>query len=122
MDIIERVNVLCEKKLDSLAEQIKNEMVAVCLEHKKTGDAAESVFIEKTSEKTRFIGSENKHFYWLDQGNGGKGTIITPNGNRPMRFKGYKAPYTGKWYSKWYVHGYDGIHFVRKIAQRHGGD
>ena len=128
MDIIKRVNAICEEQLDSLAKQVKREMVAVCNEHRKTGAAANSVFIEKTGEKTRFVGAPARRsdgrmtsFFYLDQGNGGKNAVITSNGDYPMRFKGYKGAYAGKWYTKWAVSGYNGIHFVRDIAEKHGG-
>lgn len=114
MSIVEKVREICEENLDRLAVQIQYELKQAC--PKRTGEAARSVHIEKTSDTTRFVGSEHLHFRFADQGNGTGG--IPKSGQRKvMPVSGSR----GEWiaFRTGPFNNYEGKHFVRDVADRH---
>lgn len=122
--LVERVNTIAEKSVKELADQIAKEMREILRSHMKTGNALASIKVHNDGGGRLFIGGyagdgENMGLLYLDQGNGGSGTMIFPNKAPTLRFQGYKGRYRGKWYSPYAVHGYDGIHFVKQVADKH---
>lgn len=115
----------CERELDRVALEIEGEMKAVVSEHYKSGKALAAIHIEKKDMFTRWIGgtdgtgtgvSGTDHLLLLDQGNGGSGSRIVPKNSRALRLT------DGRGNTKAFatsVRGYDGIHFLARIASRH---
>lgn len=118
-----------KRTVDEVSREIESEMKGIVSgKHTKSGAALAAIHIEQTGDMSRFVGGTGgegtKHLYYLNEGNGGRGRIITANhrrkdgrpgalGKKPDGIPGYG------W--KQSVHGYDGIHFVEEIAARHGG-
>lgn len=114
--ITETVKAICERELDRIAQEIEGEMKAVCNDHRKNGDAYNAIHIESPTPMTRFIGGTSLSLYYLDQGNGGRDAIIRPKRKKALLIEG--AGHTTIGHAK-YVHGYDGIHFIKEIADRY---
>lgn len=104
-----------EKSLDELAQRINFDLKRAC--PRRSGQAAQSIHIEKPSRLTRFIGSSDEHLYFADQGNkpghGGmiypvnaKALIITDKSGRAVAFRAH-------------AHTYEGSHFVAKVAAKY---
>ena len=143
VDITSIVIRLTNKRVKELAERMRDEMKEIITRdnHIKTGNAYNSirVYYNNAQSTGNFetiasggmhggfltnvsIGSHELSAYYLDQGNGGSGTIIkakhmTPNG-RPGSLGVYPDGIPGYGWRK-SVHGYDGIHFVKEVADRH---
>lgn len=107
-------------ELEKVANNVKHDMVSIVSRHSISGRAVSAIKIEKLSNVSYFIGAHinfrnpddgGLHLYYLDEGNGGGRARI-----RPRRAKALKTPY-GLYHS---VSGYDGIHFVREVAQKYG--
>lgn len=114
MSLVERVRAISIQELDKLATRISYELKSEC--PKRTGEAASSVRIEETGEFSRFVGSDNLHFYFADQGNGTGG--IPKNGARkPLPISGAN----GQWiaFRTSPFRNYEGKHFVKAVADRH---
>lgn len=120
MSLVEIVNNVCMSELDRVASVIEGELKDEC--PKRTGQAAASIGISAPSDVTRRIGGVNDHLFFADQGNGGRGTIIKSTreydrlGRRPGKLVVMNGMYTSYRNS---VHGYEGRHFVEKVAARH---
>lgn len=121
MNLVRFVQVRCKEELERVSNEICDEMKSAA--HRPTqpwttGLAAASVKIHNTGEQSRFVGALGgegaKHLYYLNEGNGGKGAVIKPRTAPQLHLKGLNI------YRK-SVHGYSGIHFIEKIAARHGG-
>ena len=107
----------CAKKIQEVAETIEGELKsAVSGGRYSTGLAASAVHIENTGEFSRFVGGKGgegtMHLYYLNEGNGGG--RIYPRTAKALWLSDY-----GIWRGS--VRTYEGIHFVEKIAARHGG-
>lgn len=63
--------------------------------------------------KTVVIGSNEKGAYFANYGNGGHGKRIYPKNAKALHLK--DGSYKGM------VHGYEGKHFIEKVAKRHNG-
>lgn len=64
------------------------------------------------------IGSNEKSAYYLDQGNG-PGRIYPTNGPY-LRFRdSRRAGNTGRGYKMKSVNSYEGIHYIKKVADKH---
>lgn len=114
MSLVEKVYEICEEQMDTLATRISYELKQAC--PKRTGEAASSVFIEKMDRTHIFVGSDNLHFYFADQGNGTGG--IPKNGARkPLPISGAN----GQWiaFRTSPFKNYKGKHFVKEVADRH---
>ena len=114
MSLTEEVLAIAYNKLDELAVRIQYELKQAC--PKRTGEAASSVFIEKTGDMSRFVGSTNDHFYFADQGNG-TGGIPKSGKHKVMPISGGR----GQWiaFRTGPFNNYEGKHFVRDVADRH---
>lgn len=101
-----------EKRLDKLAEQIADEFRLELSAHVRSGEAFNSIYIEK-GDRTRFIGSNSDHFYFLDMGNKPRnGGVIKPK--PPRKYLKFSD---GTFHKQ--ANPYEGIHFVKKVADRH---
>lgn len=125
MSLINIFEAFCDKELDRVATEIESEMKAVVAEHYKSGDAERAIHIEKKDMFTRWIGgtdgtgrgvSGTDHLLMLDQGNGGRGSIIKPTRHKYLRLTDGRG--NTRAFAK-QVHGHDGIHFLEEIASRH---
>lgn len=105
----------CQKTIDEVAQTIEGEMKGIVGGHSRSGKALAAIHIETTGDYQRFVGGTGGegtlHLYFLNDGNGGK--RIYPRKAQALK------------YSDGTYHGssrpYKGIHFVEKIASRHGG-
>lgn len=132
MSLVEKVKAICKEQMEELAETIESELKAEAHGHRakvKTGMAAASVHIEPNGEFAYRIGAYasfppngndgGTHLYYLDQGNGGSGTVI-----RSKRATDRRGRVPGKLHLKdgsfrTEVSGYSGTHFISKVADRH---
>ena len=127
--LIEAVGNIVQNELDRIAKEIEGQMKAEAGKHKgsyrsPTGAAMASIHIEDIGTGSvfgagRFIGADASfdsggdgdggvHLYYMNYGNGGSGRIIKPNTKKALRLKdGTITPY---------VFGYNGRHFIEKIA------
>ena len=116
--LVEYVNKVANMELDKVAEDIEAEMKAIVSEHSRSGEALSAIHIEKNGEYSRLIGASGnegaKHLYYLDQGNAGSGKRIYPKTSKALYLKDYDI-YRGA------VNAYDGIHFLKKIADKYNG-
>ena len=121
MSLRNQIESVIAKELDRVAKQIEGELKAEC--PVRSGEARNSIHIEETSQFERFVGGNNLHLYYADEGNGGKGGRIYPHGNA-LAFHGWGS-YAGKGHGKGgkyvlpSVSSYDGKHFVRTVADKH---
>ena len=133
MSIVETVRRACLRELEEVATTIEGEMKGIVGSHSRSGLAVGAIHIEGMSESSKFVGGTNgtgkgvtgtDHLALLNEGNGGRGTIIRSSrevdrrGARPGKL--YLANGRPPMYAT-QVHGYKGIHFVEEIAGRHGG-
>lgn len=106
----------CRDKLDEVAQEIEGEMKGIVGGHSRSGMAVGAIHIEDTGEFSRFVGGTGgegtMHLYYLNEGNGGG--RIYPRTAKALWLSDY-----GIWRGS--VRTYEGIHFVEKIAARHGG-
>lgn len=106
----------CRDKVDEVAQEIEGEMKGIVGGHSRSGMAVGAIHIEETGEFSRFVGGTGgegtMHLYYLNEGNGGG--RIYPRTAKALWLSDY-----GIWRGS--VRTYEGIHFVEKIAARHGG-
>lgn len=106
----------CRDKVDEVAQEIEGEMKGIVGGHSRSGMAVGAIHIENTGEFSRFVGGTGgegtMHLYYLNEGNGGG--RIYPRTAKALWLSDY-----GIWRGS--VRTYEGIHFVEKIAARHGG-
>lgn len=121
MSLWEKVVAITNKAMNTEANQILGELRAEC--PKDSGKTAASFRIMGKGEDATVsvggrglitnvrIGSTELSALYADQGNGGKGRIIYPTQAQALHLKdgSYRAS----------VHGYEGSHFVAKVASRH---
>ena len=115
----EKVRAITEEQMMELARTIQGELISAC--PSDTGAARGSIKIEKESDTLIFVGAHasfprngddpGTHLYYADQGNGGRGRIIRPTRYKALHLKdgSYRA----------FVHGYEGTHFIKAVADRH---
>lgn len=117
MSVVELVKASCREQMSRIAKTIEGELKGEC--PVRSGEAQASIGIEQISDTKYRIGGNNLHLKYADQGNGGKGTIIksTRKFDRRGRRPG-KLQFSDGTYANW-VFGYEGKHFVRKVADRH---
>lgn len=96
-----------------LAEKIFWEVRREC--PKKSGRSARSFRIEKNGD-TYAVVSDKLSAYYAENGNGGRGTLIYPK--RAKRLKITNGINRTLGYAP-YVRGYDGDHFLRRVADMH---
>ena len=122
MSLVEKVYAITREQMRELAETIEGELKAEC--PVRSGEAKASIHIEEIDEEHIFVGGENEHLFFADQGNNQSGGRIYPRGNA-LAFHGW-----GKWaggghgkpngkYVLPSVSAYKGKHFVRDVADRH---
>ena len=118
MSLVEKVYEITRQRMHELAETIEGELKAEC--PVRTGEARNSIGIQEIDDTHIFVGGENLHLYYADQGNkkGSRGGRIYPKG-KALSFWGSKSRYVGKHYVVPSVRAYDGAHFVREVADRH---
>lgn len=116
------------QQMDELAKQIEADYKAEVANHKYTpgasGAALGAIHIEKRSEYSYFIGAKvgsdhtdgGLHLYYLDEGNGGKGTRIYPKHARALGKHPDGIPGIG-WRKS--VRGYSGFHITTKVASKY---
>lgn len=121
MSLLSKVIEIANKAMNTEASQILDELKAEC--PKDTGHTAERIKIMGKGENATVsvggrglltnvrIGSTDLSAYYADQGNGGRGRIIRPKEAQALHLKdgSYRA----------FVHGYNGSHFVARVANRH---
>lgn len=138
MSLIYYLKRIVTGRRDDLAEQILQELKDEC--PKRSGKTAEKGFyisrgghgtgtsvslggsVGKGGIGSVFVGSDKLTAYWADQGNGGENKIIMAKHKRKSGAMGALGEYPDGipgigW--KQYVHGYEGRHFVKKVADRH---
>lgn len=109
----EELELIIEARTKRIAEQILSELRAEC--PKQSGRSARSFHIEKDGRNYRVV-STKLSAYYADQGNGGHSRIIYPRRAKALKITNGVNRTLG--YAK-YVHGYDGDHFVKRVADRH---
>ena len=82
---------------------------------KKSGRSARSFRIEKDGD-TYAVVSDKLTAYYAENGNGGRGTLIYPK--RAKRLKITNGVNRTLGYASC-VHGYDGDHFLRRVADKY---
>lgn len=121
MSVWQKVVEIVNKAMNTEAGQILKELRAEC--PKDSGDTARRIHIMSGKEDATVsitakglirsvrIGSNDLSAYYADQGNGGRSRIIRPTRSKALHLKdgSYRA----------YVHGYEGSHFVKRVADRH---
>lgn len=126
MSLWQKVVVIANKAMNTEANQILGELKAEC-PRSSTGHngrhVADSFRIMGKGEGAMVsvsgsgligsirIGSTELGAYYADQGNGGRGRIIHPTHAKALRLKDGTIRKS--------VHGYEGTHFVREVADRH---
>lgn len=123
MSLVKKVHAITLEQMRELAKTIEGELKAEC--PKKTGQAARSIHIEEIDDTHIFVGGNNEHLFFADQGNrqkysyfGGKRNKAAPNykgnGSPVLVFEdGSVHPYA----STYYHEGRQG--FVKRVADRH---
>ena len=96
-----------------IAEVILDEVREEC--PKKSGRSAKSFHIEPRGNSYAVV-SNRLAAYYADEGNGGSGRIIYPTRSRLLKITNGVNRTLG--YAK-YVHGYDGDHYITRVADRH---
>lgn len=109
MSLVEKVRVICKEQMMELAQTIEGELKAEC--PVRSGEAKASIHIEEIDEEHIFIGGENEHLFFADQGNNQSVRTIRPVRARALHFS------DGTFHSK--ASTYKGKHFVKKVADRH---
>lgn len=104
MGLVETVTDVIEKELDRVADEICTEYKAAVKANLKrpnesTGEAANSIHVEKTGKYSRFVGSNNLHLYFFEMGNGSK--TIYPVRKKVLKYRNgvysmHSTPYGGK--------------------------
>lgn len=113
MSLKAKVEQIIDARTKKIAEQILKELRAEC--PKQSGRSARSFHIEKNGRNYRVV-STKLSAYYADQGNGGPGREIYPRKAKALKITNGINRTLG--YAK-YVHGYDGDHFVKRVADRH---
>lgn len=113
MSLKAKVDLAIDARTKRIAEQILKELRAEC--PKKSGRSARSFRIEKVGRNYRVV-SNKLSAYYADQGNGGPDRIIYPRRAKALKITNGINRTLG--YAK-FVHGYDGDHFVTRVADRH---
>lgn len=129
MSLVQKVAQIVNKRMNTEAQQILDELREAC--PKRSGKTAESFHIMGGGEdatvsvsgqgliKSVRIGSTLLSAKYADEGNGGSGREIRStrrydrNGIPPAKLKLSDGTY------RVMVHGYEGTHFVREVANRH---
>lgn len=132
MSLWDRVVEIVNVKMQTEAAEILDELRAEC--PKRTGQTANSFHIMAGKGNATVsvggkglitsvrIGSTRLSALYADEGNGGSGRVITST--RPVDRRG-RPPGKLKIMNGMYmqyatqVHGYDGDHFVKRVADRH---
>ena len=120
MSVTEKVLEITKIRMNELARTIESELKAEC--PVRSGEARRSIGIEEIDETHIFVGGQNEHLFFADQGNrqkysyfGGKRNLLAPNyqggGSRVLKFS------DGSIHT--YAHTYEGKHFVKDVADRH---
>lgn len=121
MSLWDKVVEIANKAMNTEANQILGELQAEC--PKDTGRTAASFHIMGGKGEALVslggkgiigsvrIGSNELSALYADEGNGGRGRIIYPTHAKALHLKdgSYRAS----------VHGYEGSHFVARVANRH---
>lgn len=110
---------IAERRLDALAhtiaEELRHEVAMNSTAH--TGEALNSIYVSGEGLE-RFVGSDSKHFYYLDQGFAPvEGKVMSFNPPNAM-WRRVTNPKTGKVVIT-RRKGFKGIHAVEKVANRH---
>lgn len=110
MSLFETVKVAITDELDRVSELIEGELKAEC--PVRSGEARNSIHIEPTGEFERFVGGTNLHLYFADEGNNQSRGTIYPVRAKALRFT------DGTFHAS--ASTYEGKHFVKAVASRHG--
>ena len=129
MSVLQKVTQIVNKKMNTEAQQILDELQEAC--PKRSGKTARSFHIMGGNEdatvsvggkgfiKSVRIGSTLLSAKYADEGNGGDGRII--RSTRPYDRRGIPPGKLklsdGSFRTE--VHGYEGTHFVKEVADRH---
>ena len=113
MSILATANEIIQIETKKIAEQIFWEVRREC--PKKSGRTARSFYMEKRDYGWAIV-SDKLTAYYAENGNGGPGTLIYPTHSKLLKITNGVNKTLG--YAP-YVRGYDGAHFLQKIAERH---
>lgn len=109
---------IVERRLDRLANKVADEIRQEIISggYVNTGEALNSIYIEK-GDLTRFIGSDSRHFKFLNDGNRGTDKFVR---FKPKQFDSSKRKPNASGYV--YSHGqkgFKGAHIIEKVASKH---
>lgn len=113
MSLKAHAQLFIEAETRRIAEKILWEVRAEC--PKQSGRSARSFRVEKRGSGYAVV-SDKLSAYYADQGNGGPGRIIYPRRAKALKITNGVNRTLG--YAK-YVHGYDGAHYIKEVADRH---
>ena len=106
------VKGVIEMQMTNLVDRVLADFKAEVGKHNRSGEAQGSLAILSRTPSYALIGGYNKHLYYLDEGNGGKGRRIYPTNSKALYLKDYGI-YRGS------VSGYEGFHIARKVASKY---
>ena len=109
MSLVEKVEAITKEEMNRLAKTIYGELKAEC--PKRSGEAQRSIGIEPIDEYRIFVGGENLHLFFADQGNNQSKKLILPVKAKALRFDDGTFHASAK--------TYEGSHFVKKVADKH---
>lgn len=113
MSLVAHAERIIETESRRIADKILWEVRAAC--PKQSGRSARSFRVEKRGRGYAVVSSKLSAYY-ADQGNGGSGRIIYPTRARALKITNGVNRTLG--YAR-FVHGYDGAHYIREVANRH---
>lgn len=109
MSLVEKVFAISKEHMHELAATIEGELKAEC--PVRSGEAQGAIGIEEIDEKHIFVGGENTHLFFADQGNNQRLRTILPVRAKALRFE------DGTFHAS--ASTYSGKHFVKAVANRH---
>lgn len=125
---------IVNRQMEHKANHILAEIQAEIKPHSRTGRTAGSFDIMPGDQisgsfsvssfgvrKSIIIGSDYRPALWLNDGNAQKGSPIRPKRAKVLKFPDTRRGGTGMFYYKPEVNTYAGIHYIEKVAARHGG-
>ena len=107
-----------EVQMFQLADRVEAEFKAVVGKYNKysrTGEAVGSISILEQSAERILVGGQNKHLYWLDEGNGGSGKRIYPKGAKALGVYPNGIPGIG-WRGA--VNAHEAYHVAKQTADK----
>jgi hypothetical protein len=113
MSLKATAELFVEAETRRIADKILWELRAAC--PKQSGRSARSFHVVKRGKNFAVV-SDKLSAYYADQGNGGSGRLIFPRKAKALKITNGVNRTLG--YARC-VHGYDGAHFVKAVADNH---